>query len=589
MIPLLLPLLIIPLTLFLLVINVQVNTIHRRYKEYRLNLARCPQRSAGLFGWWLIYAVVRSNRDRFYNTKIVDYFTKIRTFIISLGGELVIHTSESENIKALLATQFSDYDLGKTRHALLFTLMGDGIFTLDGQKWAHSRALLRPQFTKERVSHLSSLERSLQQLMEIARRRVALKGEVDVQELFFMLTMDTATDLLYGESVDSLGDELEEVMRQQHVIETTNHVTGKSSTTHVTENVSEKAPLLSSKVFHDNVYGDVGEKAGEKAFSRDQSTKSRESHTSDPHLSVSSVSEDIRKAYPAALTTALEFSAMRSKLQRFYWIWGDVLYRHKFHSAINTVHAFSNHFVHQALKLSPQELQLKSAEKYTFLYELAQSTRDANAIRDQLINILIAGRDTTAALLSFVFLCLTANPDKMTKLREAVEADFGSTVDTITFESLKRCVYLRYVLNEALRLCPPVPINMRQANKDTTLPTGGGKNRNEPIFVAKNQIVAYSVLFMHHNQNIWGPDASDFRPERWGEADCPKGWEYLPFNGGPRICLGQQYALTEAGYCIVRLLQEFDEIEWVDEKGLPVLFKTHITMSLGEGLRVSMK
>ncbi|SEI34152.1 YALIA101S04e11782g1_1 [Yarrowia lipolytica] len=572
---LLLPLLIIPITLFLLVLNVQVNTVHRRYKEYRLKLARCPQQSTGLFGWWLIYAVVRCNRDRFYSAKVVDYFTKLRTFIVSLGGELVIYTSESENIKALLATQFSDYDLGKTRHALLFTLMGDGIFTLDGQGWAHSRALLRPQFSKETVSHLSSLETSLQQLMAIVKRRVALKGEVDIQELFFMLTMDTATNLLYGESVDSLGDCLKETKKETHVM------------------TDGKRNLLQSRDHHSNVpnewepiYGTY-EKKG-LGIGSENSLQSGVSPRDSPVFEVS-VSEDIRKAYPAALTTALEFSAMRSKLQRFYWIWGDVLYRQKFHSAVNTVHAFSNHFVNQALKLTPQELQMKSAEKYTFLYELAQRTRDPVAIRDQLINILIAGRDTTAALLSFVFLCLVANPEKLAKLREGIMTDFGTSTDSITFESLKRCVYLRYVINEALRLCPPVPINMRQANKDTTLPTGGGKNHDEPIFVSKNQIVTYSVLFMHHNQNIWGPDASEFRPERWGEPACPKGWEYLPFNGGPRICLGQQYALTEAAYVIVRLVQEFTEIEWRDRKGLPVLFKTHITMSLGEGLRVHMK
>lgn len=580
---LLLPLLIIPITLFLLLLNVQVNTVHRRYKEYRLNIAKCPKQSSGLFGWWLIYAVVRSNRDRFYNARIMDYFTKVRTFIVSLGGELVIYTSESENIKAILATQFGDYDLGKTRHALLHTLMGDGIFTLDGQGWAHSRALLRPQFSKERVSHLSTLERSFQQLKEIVKRRVALKGDVDIQELFFMLTMDTATDLLYGESVDSLGDCLEEVKReirkQSHVMQAEKHI-------------------LRSRVYHSNVIGENQEADNEKRAGNDtENSFFSHDHFPSPvpsrdssHLEVS-ISEDIRKAYPAALTTALEFSALRSKLQRFYWIWGDLLFRNKFHSAVNTVHAFSNHFVNQALKLSPQELQMKSAEKYTFLYELAQSTRDPATIRDQLINILIAGRDTTAALLSFVFLALVANPEKLAKLRQDIRADFGTsgTTDSITFESLKRCVYLRYVINEALRLCPPVPINMRQANKDTTLPTGGGKNHDEPIFVAKNQIVTYSVLFMHHNQNIWGPDASEFRPERWGEASCPKGWEYLPFNGGPRICLGQQYALTEAAYVIVRLIQEFDEIEWRDEKGLPVLFKTHITMSLGEGLRVFMR
>jgi cytochrome P450 len=64
---------------------------------------------------------------------------------------------------------------------------------------------------------------------------------------------------------------------------------------------------------------------------------------------------------------------------------------------------------------------------------------------------------------------------------------------------------------------------------------------------------------MHHRRDIYGDDADEFRPERW-ETLRP-GWEYLPFNGGPRICLGQQYALTEAAYVSVRLLQEFSKVE----------------------------
>lgn len=64
---------------------------------------------------------------------------------------------------------------------------------------------------------------------------------------------------------------------------------------------------------------------------------------------------------------------------------------------------------------------------------------------------------------------------------------------------------------------------------------------------------------MHRRHDLFGPDADEYKPERW-EMLRP-GWEYLPFNGGPRICLGQQYALTEASYVTVRLVQEFRDME----------------------------
>ncbi|KAJ5602731.1 hypothetical protein N7537_005687 [Penicillium hordei] len=63
----------------------------------------------------------------------------------------------------------------------------------------------------------------------------------------------------------------------------------------------------------------------------------------------------------------------------------------------------------------------------------------------------------------------------------------------------------------------------------------------------------------HRREDVWGKDSGDFKPERWEARRS--GWEYLPFNGGPRICIGQQFALTEAGYVLVCMLQRFDGLE----------------------------
>lgn len=110
----------------------------------------------------------------------------------------------------------------------------------------------------------------------------------------------------------------------------------------------------------------------------------------------------------------------------------------------------------------------------------------------------------------------------------------------------------------ALRLHPVVPRNNRVAVRDTVLPLGGGKDGLSPVFVSKGTLVAYNLYVMHRRTDFYGPDAEDFRPERWEDGSCVQPpWGYLPFNGGPRICIGQQYALTEVGYVIVRMAQEF--------------------------------
>jgi len=77
--------------------------------------------------------------------------------------------------------------------------------------------------------------------------------------------------------------------------------------------------------------------------------------------------------------------------------------------------------------------------------------------------------------------------------------------------------------------------------------------------VPKGTTVDYSTYVMHRRKDLYGEDADEFIPERW-ETRRP-GWEFLPFNGGPRICIGQQFALTEASYVTVRLLQRFEKIE----------------------------
>ena len=114
-------------------------------------------------------------------------------------------------------------------------------------------------------------------------------------------------------------------------------------------------------------------------------------------------------------------------------------------------------------------------------------------------------------------------------------------------------------LDSALRLYPVVPGNARTAEVDTILPLGGGEDGKSPIFIPKGQIVQYSIYAMHRRKDLYGEDAEEFKPERW-ETYRP-GWvsctgsstmvpafadhvqEYLPFNGGPRICLGRMPAL----------------------------------------------
>lgn len=136
----------------------------------------------------------------------------------------------------------------------------------------------------------------------------------------------------------------------------------------------------------------------------------------------------------------------------------------------------------------------------------------------------------------------------------------------------------------ALRLYPVVPVNIRMANKDTFLPTGGGPSGDAPLFVPKGGEVWYTVYAMHRLPEIYGPDANEYRPERWEKLK--PGWAYIPFNGGPRICIGQQFALTEAGYTTVRIIQRFQSLESRDPEPFRELLT--LTMASKNGTKVAL-
>jgi cytochrome P450 len=157
--------------------------------------------------------------------------------------------------------------------------------------------------------------------------------------------------------------------------------------------------------------------------------------------------------------------------------------------------------------------------------------------------LLLAGRETTAALLSWIFVLLATNPRVFNKLRTIVLEDFGSAESgkKVDFASIKSCRYLQHVISETLRLYPPVPLNNRQAVRDTILPVGGGADGERPVAVRKGQIVGFTVYWMHRRPDLWGEDADQFRPERFDGRKLD--WSFLPFSGGPRICLGRKLTL----------------------------------------------
>ncbi|KAH8691445.1 cytochrome protein [Talaromyces proteolyticus] len=417
-----------------------------------------------------------------------------KTYRTSLG-RTVIMTIEPKNVQTILALKFKDFELGHYRNKALAPLLGQGIFASDGEIWEHSRALVRPNFVRSQVADIKIYERHVAKLIA----NIPGNGQtVDLQDLFFRMTIDSATEFLFGESIDSLS-----VGSQQSAFANDFNTSQDGLAIRV-----QMGPLM---VFHKN-----------SAFSK--------------------ATIDARRFVDQFVQKAID-------------------YRNACGDKKNASNSLD--------------------QQYVFLYELSKETVNKTVLTDQLLNILLAGRDTTASLLSITFFILARRPDIWAKLRENV---LGLEAERPSFEDLKSMTYLTWVLNETLRLYPVVPVNTRMANKDTYLPVGGGPDGKDPIFVPKGQEVFYSVYSMHRLPEVYGPDATEYRPERW--ENLKPGWAYIPFNGGPRICIGQQFALAEAGYTIARIVRQFTKIECRDTRP----FKEGLTLTLASknGTKVAL-
>lgn len=406
-----------------------------------------------------------------------------RTFSLAVLGRTRVYTVEPENLKAIMATSFQEWALPGMRKAAFAPVIGDGIFTLDDAGWKHSREMLKPNFARHQVGNLDMLESHTSKLVQAAEQAMATSGSVDLGALFFRLTTDSATELLFGQA------------------------------THFLENPKDE--------------------------------------------------------FAEAFDSSLDFVGLVSRIGSLAYLFKP----NKVTADGKFLHDFVDRYVDQALAGQQQAPAEKSEAddhaRYTFVNELARQTSDRVRIRSELLNILLAGRDTTASLLTNLWWVLARRPDVFDRLRKEVTALAG---EEVTLESLRSLKYLQAVLKECLRLYPVVPLNSREARHATTLPKGGGDDGSSPALIPAGTTVVWSLYAMHRDPELFGPDADVFNPDRWlddhdtGARGLRPGWEYLPFNGGPRICLGQQFALNEAGYATLRLCQAFAAVEARDER-----------------------
>ncbi|PRP87152.1 cytochrome P450 [Planoprotostelium fungivorum] len=174
-------------------------------------------------------------------------------------------------------------------------------------------------------------------------------------------------------------------------------------------------------------------------------------------------------------------------------------------------------------------------------------------ITDQCLTFLAAGHETTSTALTWTLQRLADNPTVQEKLRKEILEKYPEDRN-LTYDELNNSLpYLNAVVREVLRIDSPVPMTIRQSAKDDVI-CG--------YTIPKNSVIMVAPAVIHFHPDIWGPDAAEFKPERFLDNNAIPDTARTPFANltflaGPRNCIGQKFALAEMKALLICILRSF--------------------------------
>lgn len=201
------------------------------------------------------------------------------------------------------------------------------------------------------------------------------------------------------------------------------------------------------------------------------------------------------------------------------------------------------------------------------------SAIDDTQLRDELATLFVAGHETTANALTFALMLLAEHPEVTAEVTAELEQRLGER--DASAGDVAALARVDAVFKETMRLYPPAYMIGREAVRAVEI----GRWRVDP-----GTTVLISPWALHHDRRYF-PDPEAFRPWRWlapGIADLPRN-AYMPFGGGPRICVGNHFALMEGVLCLATILQRL-RFERLDRR--PVRTQSAITLRVVGGLRM---
>ncbi|KAI3816285.1 hypothetical protein L1987_15978 [Smallanthus sonchifolius] len=201
-------------------------------------------------------------------------------------------------------------------------------------------------------------------------------------------------------------------------------------------------------------------------------------------------------------------------------------------------------------------------------------------LRDTLLSLMVAGKDSTSSILSWFFYILAQNPTVEDKILEEIHTRLDVKLgERLKTKELSEMVYLHGALNECLRLFPPLPFNHKTPLQRDILPSGHRVDQNTKIIL--------SFYSMGKMKSIWGEDCMEFKPERWvakgGGIKHEPSYKFPAFNSGPRTCVGKDMSLSQVKIVATMVIYHY-HIEPVE--GHLVLPADSMVLQMKHGLKV---
>ncbi|TGO25480.1 hypothetical protein BPAE_0079g00270 [Botrytis paeoniae] len=387
-------------------------------------------------------------------------------------GTTTIFTIDPQNLQAYCSTNFKDYGVHRLRKKAFYPLLGNGVLSTDGPFWEHSRALIRPTFTRLNVANFPAFEIHLQKFLKLIPRD---GRTVNLSPLLDDLFLDTSTEFIFGGSVNALNESSDEASESHKFLNAFHHAQ---------RGISIRSQLRTLSF----LYQDRWDKKERRA---------------------------VHKFVDAHIDKALE-------LRR------EHLASKKSRTSLDP-------------STSSDEEDNEENHRYILLHEMAKETDDRRELRNQTLQVFLAGHEATAIGVgnAIFWLCLG-------KLRREV-LEYREKDEELTFEGLKGMKYLQWVVNETLRLTPIAPTMTHGTVRDTILSRSGGPPGTSPILVKAITLITPNSWVFHRLAPCHQPDPEAFKSERW--EHLRPGWNYLPFGGETRMCAGKKSGFNGDGTC----------------------------------------